>query len=108
MLFYTPEYREKRIVEPRSQLGGELRITAPRSDGWLDRMLSSAPAPIPNAMAVPNFLPGALLAGDVARVKVSWPGSGAPLAIIPPVPQPVVKGALPDWGGPLQKRDEAK
>ncbi len=88
VLFYSPEFKEKRVAEPRSRLSGQLTVTAPRSDGWLDRMFASEPAPIKVAMTVPNFLPGALLTGDVARLRVALHGATPP----PPPPLPAGKG----------------
>ena len=86
VLFYSPEYRDKRVAEPRSQLTGQLTLTPARTDGWLDRMWSTTQAPIPVAMTVPNFLPGALATGDVARLRVAL--HGAPPPPLPPAPAP--------------------
>lgn len=82
VLFYSPDYREKRVAEPRSQLKGELSVTAARTDGLLDRVMGTMPSPVQVAMAVPNFLPGALLSGDVARLRVAL--HGAPPPPLPP------------------------
>lgn len=84
VLFYSPDYREKRVAEPRSQLKGELTVTAARTDGLLDRVMGTTPSPVQVAMAVPNFLPGALLSGDVARLRVAL--NGAPPPPLPPPP----------------------
>ena len=88
VLFYSPEYREKRVAEPRSQLKGELSITAVRTDGWLDRVMGTTPSPVQVAMMVPSFLPGALLAGDVARLRVALHGAPAPPLPPPPAGRP--------------------
>jgi hypothetical protein len=87
ILFYSAEYREKRVAEPRSQLTGEINLTAVRTDGWLDRLMGHTPSPIKVAMTVPNYLPGALLAGDVARLRVGLNGAVPP----PPPPMPQAK-----------------
>lgn len=84
VLFYSPDFREKRVAEPRSQLKGELTVTAARTDGLLDRVMGTTPSPVQVAMAVPNFLPGALLSGDVARLRVAL--HGAPPPPLPPPP----------------------
>ena len=77
LLFYSAEAREKKVAEPKSQIAGFLTITAPDPEGWLDRAFAKTPAPIAVAFGVPNYLPGALLSGDVARLRVSI--GGAPL-----------------------------
>jgi hypothetical protein len=86
ILFYSPEYREKRVAEPHSQVKGNIQVTAARTDGWLDRVMGSTPSPVLVAMAVPNFLPGALLSGDVARLRVAL--HGAPPPALPPLKGP--------------------
>lgn len=87
ILFYSSEFRDKRVAEPRSQLTGEINLTAVRTDGWLDRLIGHTPSPIKVAMSVPNFLPGALLVGDVARLRVGLNGAVPP----PPAPPPQPK-----------------
>ncbi len=71
VLFYSAEAREKKVAEPKSQVSGWLTIATPASEGWLDRAFAKAPPPIAVAFGVPNYLPGALLTGDVARLRVS-------------------------------------
>lgn len=70
VLFYISDYKEQRIVEPRSRIEAQLTMTVPPPRGWLDKWIG-APAPTPHAMMleVANFLPGGLLAGDLARAK---------------------------------------
>lgn len=75
VLFYSPEYRKEKVAEPKSTLTGTLKLTVPGPDGWLDRTLVRIPRDIPVKLEVPNYLPGALLSGDVARVRVSF-GTG--------------------------------
>ena len=77
VLFYPAEYREKKVVEPKSRIDMTLHVTTPRADGFIERVLSKAPASIALAADVPNFLPGGLLSGDMARLKVTT-GAGAP------------------------------
>ncbi len=86
VLFYAPEYREKRVAEPHSQVKGQLQVTAARTDGWLDRVMGTTPSPVEVAINVPNFLPGALLSGEVARLRVAL--HGAPLPPLPPLKGP--------------------
>ncbi len=86
VLFYAADAADKRVATPRSQLTGELTVAVARPDGWLDRLAGGVPAPIAIAMTVPNFLPGALLSGDVARLKVAF--GGAPPPPLPPLPAP--------------------
>ncbi len=71
ILFYSPEHREKKVAAPNSQVAGTLTVTAPDPEGWLERAFAKMPGAIPVAFGVPNYMPGALLSGDVARLKVS-------------------------------------
>jgi hypothetical protein len=75
VLFYGPDPREK-LIEPMSTLEMSLTVVMPKSEGWLDRLLSAPPPqPVTIKAEVPNFLPGALYSGENAPLKVS---SGAP------------------------------
>ena len=72
VLFYGPDPREKKLVEPMSALEMTLTVVMPRAEGWLDRLLSASPPPPVTIKAeVPNFLPGALYSGENAPLKVS-------------------------------------
>jgi len=72
VLFYGPDPREKKLVEPMSALEMTLTVVMPRAEGWLDRLLSATPPPPVTIKAeVPNFLPGALYSGENAPLKVS-------------------------------------
>lgn len=71
VLFYGPDPREKKLVEPMSALEMTLTVVMPRAEGWLDRLLSATPPPVTIKAEVPNFLPGALYSGENAPLKVS-------------------------------------
>lgn len=86
ILFYSSEFRDKRVAEPRAQVAGEMTVVAVRTDGWLDRVMGSTPSPVRVAMSVPNYLPGALLSGDVARLRVGLHGA-VPPPFLPPTPR---------------------
>lgn len=73
ILFYPPEYKEQRLLEPRAKVEMTLKATMPEPSGWLDRMLTAPPGAIAMKAEVPNYLPGALLTGDMARLKVTIP-----------------------------------
>ena len=47
-----------------------LRITTPAASTWIERQFFTPPAPIKLQGEVANFLPGALLAGDMARIRL--------------------------------------
>ena len=80
MLFYSPEFREKKIAEPKAQVSGQLSLIMDAPDGWLDRVVQPRDLPaIPLTLQVPNYLPGALLSGDVVRVRVGAAVGGAPV-----------------------------
>lgn len=71
VLFYQAEYTEKKLIEPMAKLEMTLSAVTPPAEGWLDRMLVAVPSPITVTATVPNFLPGALLSGENARLKVT-------------------------------------
>lgn len=74
VLFYMSDFKEQRVVEPRSRIEVELTMSVPPPRGWLDKWLA-APPPAPHRMTleIPNFLPGGLLAGDMARARIAEP-----------------------------------
>ena len=78
MLFYAAEYREQKIVEPKSRIDMVLRIATPGPDGVIERALSKTPEVIRLAVDVPNFLPGALLSGDMARLRIATGAAAVP------------------------------
>jgi hypothetical protein len=71
VLFYQAEYTEKKLIEPMAKLEMTLAVVTPPAEGWLDRMLIAVPPPVTVTATVPNFLPGALLSGENARLKVT-------------------------------------
>lgn len=97
VLFYSAEFKSQRVAEPHSQVKGQLHVTAARTDGWLDRVMGSTPSPIEVAMSVPNYLPGALLTGDVARLRVALHGAAPP-------PLPPLKGPRGDGREPTTRQ----
>jgi hypothetical protein len=71
ILFYTSEYKEQRFLEPKSKVELTLRMVTPAHNGFLDRMLLRTPNVITLHAEVPNYLQGALLAGDTVRLKIT-------------------------------------
>lgn len=71
ILFYPPDYREQKLVEPKSKIEMTLKLLTPAPDGWMERVLGNSPPVIQLSADVPNFLPGALLVGDMARLRVT-------------------------------------
>jgi hypothetical protein len=71
LLFYPPQYKDQRVLEARSKVDMTLRVVVPEPTGWLERVLTAPPPPIAITAEVPNYLPGALLTGDIARLEVS-------------------------------------
>jgi hypothetical protein len=76
ILFYTSEYKEQRFLEPKTKVDMTLRVVTPARNGFLDRMLQKTPNMITLHAEVPNYLQGALFAGDTVRLKVT--GAAAP------------------------------
>ena len=70
ILFYSPEGRDQKLIEPNSRVALTLRISMPAADNWLDTMFEKRPAQIQLHAQVANFLPGALLVGDMARLRL--------------------------------------
>lgn len=77
VLFYPAEFREQKAVEPKSRIDMVLRIATPGPDGIIDKALSRRTEAIRLAADVPNFLPGALLSGEMARLRLAS-GTAAP------------------------------
>lgn len=75
ILFYSAEGREQKLIEPKSRLALTLRLRTPSPGGWLDHLLASPPQPIEITGDVAPFLPGALLVGDMARIRSARPPS---------------------------------
>lgn len=71
VLFYPAEAREPRLIEPKSRIELVLRVATPDPDGVIDRVLSRSPGAIHLSADVPNFLPGALLSGEMARLRIA-------------------------------------
>ena len=72
ILFYSGEGSAK-LVEPNSKLELTLRVLTRAADGWLEAMLLAKPARIELRAEVANFLPGALMVGDMARMRLLAP-----------------------------------
>jgi hypothetical protein len=75
ILFYSPEGRDQKLIEPNSKVELTLRILVPAADGWLEAMFVSKPRRIQLQAQVASFLPGALLVGDMARMRLVGPRS---------------------------------
>lgn len=69
LLFYPKAAGEKPLIEPKSDIELTLTLATPPPSGWLDRSFATVPRPVTISLAVPNFLPGALLTGDLARLR---------------------------------------
>jgi hypothetical protein len=72
ILFYSGEGSAK-LVEPNSKLELTLRVLTRAADGWIESMFLAKPARIALQAQVANFLPGALLVGDMARMRLLAP-----------------------------------
>lgn len=73
ILFYPPNGArvEDAIVAPKSDVTMALRTVVPEPRGWLQRWLSTAPDTITLSAGVGDYLPGALLAGESARLRMN-------------------------------------
>jgi hypothetical protein len=72
ILFYAGEGSAK-LVEPNSKLELTLRVLTRAADGWLEAIFLAKPARIALRAEVANFLPGALMVGDMARMHLLAP-----------------------------------
>lgn len=59
-----------KLVEPKTRIDLTLKLATPNPDGVIDRALGKQPAAIRLAAEVPDFLPGALLSGEMARLRI--------------------------------------
>lgn len=77
VLFYAPEGKPatdpKIVVKPQSTIEMTLSIKSPIPDGWIDRLFFAPPAPITVTGKVTDYLPGALISGDTAKIRLSRP-----------------------------------
>ncbi|RTL68195.1 MAG: hypothetical protein EKK41_16075 [Hyphomicrobiales bacterium] len=75
ILFYTKEGRSaedpRTLVVPQANLEMTLTVQSPVPDNWLDRTFYAPPASVALKGKVANFLPGALYAGDMVRVRLA-------------------------------------
>ena len=71
ILFYPPEYRQQKLIDPKSHVVLRLKAQALQPEDWLDKTLGRRPEDLLIEADVPNFLPGGLLAGDMARLHVT-------------------------------------
>jgi hypothetical protein len=74
ILFYGPEpkeARETRLLEPQTKVEMTLRLVTPNPDNWLDRLLGKPPQAMALKADVPAYMPGAVLSGDMARLRLT-------------------------------------
>ena len=74
ILFYGPEpkeAREPRMLEPQTKVEMTLRLVVPDADGWLDRVMGNPPQSVTLKADVPGYMVGAVLSGDMARLKLT-------------------------------------
>lgn len=69
--------RGENLVPAKSKIEVTLRVFTPNDRDWIERVLTDLPAPITLSLDVPDFLPGALYSGEVARVRVIDPAQAA-------------------------------
>lgn len=69
LLFYPVKPHERKLVDPKSNMELTISLATTKPDGWIDTMLATTPSPIAVKLEVPNFLPGALFAGELARLR---------------------------------------
>ncbi len=70
VLFYSGEKGNDKLVDPNSKLDLTLRMLTRSPDGWLEAVLMGKPARMRLQAQVANFLPGALLVGDMAPLRL--------------------------------------
>jgi hypothetical protein len=70
LLFYPhTSHPRNPFIEGKSNLELTLTLNSAKPSGWLDRALASAPEPITVPVSVPDFFPGALLSGEIAKLQ---------------------------------------
>ena len=70
VLFYSAEKGSDKLIDANSKLEMTLRMLTRTADGWLEAMLMGKPAHIRLQAQIGNFLPGALLVGDMAPLHL--------------------------------------
>ncbi len=79
VLFYTKEGKgaedARLLVVPQANLQMTLTVQSPIPDTWLDRTFYTPPSSVTLSGKAGGFLPGALYAGDMVRVRLAVPGS---------------------------------
>jgi hypothetical protein len=70
ILFYSPDGRDQKLIEPNSKVALTLRVLIPAANSWLEAKFEQRPTRIQLRAQVANFLPGALLVGDMARLRL--------------------------------------
>ena len=70
--------RDKPVVDPKSSIEISIRVVTTKPSGWIDQVLATVPEPIFVRLDVPNFLPGALYAGELARLRPGAVGAKSP------------------------------
>jgi len=70
VLFYSGEVGNEKLIEPNSKVGLTLRALTRAAEGWLEAMFLVKPSSVQLTGQVASFLPGALLVGDMARLRL--------------------------------------
>jgi hypothetical protein len=73
VLFYSAEGGGDKLIEPNSNVALRLRALTRAAEGWLEAMFLVKPARLQLNGQVATFLPGALLVGDMARLRLIDP-----------------------------------
>ena len=68
ILFYPVKSHEKYSIGPKSSIELVASLETAKPADWVDKMLAGKPESVSVKLDVPDFLPGALLAGDLARL----------------------------------------
>jgi hypothetical protein len=71
VLFYSGEGGGDRLIEPNSNVALRLRALTRAAEGWIEAMFLVKPAHLQLNGQVASFLPGALLVGDMARLRLT-------------------------------------
>jgi hypothetical protein len=75
ILFYAADYKKPKLInKSNDKIEATLRLRTPAPNGWLDRMLSGAAAPVTLSLSVPDTYAGRL-GNTVTRLRSTAAGS---------------------------------
>lgn len=70
VLFYPKAPKQKPVIDGKADVEMTFHLVTTKPSGWIDELMATTPSPITVRAQVPNFLPGALYVGELARLRL--------------------------------------